>query len=87
MLDPIFVRDNLATVRQRLSTRGVDLTRELEQLAELDAKRRQSIPAVERLKREQNTASEEVARAKKQGTDVTSVVEANKQRGQQIKQL
>ena len=87
MLDPNFVRDNIETVRARLSTRGVDLTRELEQLAELDAKRRQSIPAVERLKREQNTASEEVARAKKQGTDVTTVVEANKQRGQQIKQL
>jgi seryl-tRNA synthetase len=87
MLDPNFVRDNLATVRHRLSTRGVDLTRELEQLSELDAKRRQSIPAVERLKREQNTASEEVARAKKQGTDVTSAVEANKLRGQQIKQL
>jgi seryl-tRNA synthetase len=87
MLDPNFVRDNIVTVRARLNTRGVDLTRELEQLAELDAKRRQQIPAVEGLKREQNAASEEVARAKKQGADITTVVEANKQRGQQIKQL
>ena len=87
MLDPNFVRDNIVTVRERLSTRGVDLTRELEQFAELDTERRRQIPAVERLRREHNTASEEVARAKKHGTDVTSAVEANKQRGQQIKQL
>src|SRR5688500_9196321 len=87
MLDPNFVRDNIETVRQRLSTRGVDLSRELEQLAALEAERRRLIPAVETLKREQNTASEEAARAKKQGADVTGIFEANKQRGQQIKQL
>ena len=87
MLEPTYVRDNIETVRERLKTRGVDLSRELEQLASLEAERRRLIPAVETLKREQNTASEEVAHAKKQGLDVASIFEANKQRGQQIKQL
>ena len=87
MLDPIFVRDNIETVRKRLAARGVDFSRELEQLAQLEAERRRVIPAVETLKRDQNAASEEVARAKRQGLDVTPIFEANKQRGQQIKQL
>jgi seryl-tRNA synthetase len=87
MLDPAFVRDNIDMVRQRLSTRGVDLTAELEQLAALETQRRRVIPQVEGLKREQNTAGDEVARAKRQGLDARPVLEANKLRGQKIRQL
>jgi seryl-tRNA synthetase len=87
MLDPAFIRDEADTVRQRLSARGVDLSAELEQLATLEAQRRQKIPVLENLKREQNAAADEVARAKRQGLDVTPIVEANKQRAQKIKQL
>jgi seryl-tRNA synthetase len=42
---------------------------------------------VETLKREQNASGEDVARAKKQGLDVSHLFDANKKRGQQIKQL
>ena len=87
MLDPAFIRDEVDTVRQRLSARGVDLSAELEQLAKLEAQRRQKIPVLENLKREQNAAADEVARAKRQGLDATPIVEANKQRAQTIKQL
>ena len=87
MLDPAFIRDEVDTVRQRLSARGVDLSAELEQLATLEAQRRQKIPILENLKREQNAAGDEVARAKRQGLDATPIVEANKQRAQTIKQL
>ncbi len=87
MLDPAFIRDEVDTVRQRLSARGVDLSAELEQLATLEAQRRQKIPILENLKREQNAAADEVARAKRQGLDATPIVEANKQRAQTIKQL
>ena len=45
------------------------------------------IPQLEGLKREQNTAGDEVARAKRQGLDARPIFEANKQRAQQIKQL
>jgi seryl-tRNA synthetase len=87
MLDPIYVRDNVETVRQRLNARGVDLSNELEQLATLEAHRRRLIPQVEGLKREQNAAGDEVARAKRQGLDARPIFEANKLRAQKIKQM
>jgi seryl-tRNA synthetase len=87
MLDPAYVRDNGEAVRQRLNTRGADLSTELEQLATLEAHRRRLIPQVEGLKREQNAAGDEVARAKRQGLDAQPIFEANKLRGQKIKQL
>ena len=87
MLDPAYIRDNVDIIRQRLAARGVDLSNELEQLATLESHRRRVIPQVEGLKREQNTAGDEVARAKRQGLDARPIFEANKQRGQKIKQL
>jgi seryl-tRNA synthetase len=87
MLDPAYVRDNVEAVRQRLNARGVDLSNELEQLATLEAHRRRLIPQVEGLKREQNAAGDEVARAKRQGLDAQPIFDANKLRGQKIKQL
>jgi seryl-tRNA synthetase len=87
MLDPAYIRDNVETVRQRMGARGVDLTKELEQLATLEAQRRRIIPQLEGLKREQNTASDEVARVKRQRGDARPIFEANKQRSGKIKQL
>ena len=87
MLDPTYVRDNIEAVKAGLASRGMDATAELEQLATLEAHRRRLIPQIEGLKREQNTAGDEVARAKRQGLDSRPVFEANKQRSQKIKQL
>jgi seryl-tRNA synthetase len=87
MLDPAFVREHVDEVRTGLRNRGLDPDTILEPFAALDAKRRDQILAVEGLKREQNAAGEEVARAKKQGLDPSGVFAANKARGQQIKQL
>jgi seryl-tRNA synthetase len=87
MLDPAFLRDNLETVRTRLQTRGTDLSSELEELASLEAQRRKLLPEIEGLQREQNAAAGEVARAKRQGLDATAIQEANRERGQRIKQL
>jgi seryl-tRNA synthetase len=87
MLDPAFIRDNIQSVRERLGARGVDLTTDLEQLATLESHRRRLIPQLEGLKREQNTAGDEVARAKRQGKDAQPIFEAGKQRSQRIKQL
>ena len=87
MLDPNFVRDNLEAVQTGLANRGLNVTAELQTLASLEADRRRLIQQGEGLKRDQNASGEEVARAKKQGIDVSHIFEANKQRGQQIKQL
>ncbi len=87
MLDPAYVRDHAEEVRAGLQNRGVDPETILVPFAQLDAKRRELIPRVEGLKREQNASGEEIARAKKQGLDPSAIFAANKARGQQIKQL
>src|SRR6188472_3655080 len=87
MIDPALVRDRLDQVRAGYRNRGLDADAELEQLATLEARRRRLIPEMEGLKREQNTAGDEVARAKRQGLDASPIFAANKARAQQIKQL
>jgi seryl-tRNA synthetase len=87
MLDPAFVRDNIETVRLKMRQRGAQLDPTLDELSTLDLKRRQLIPEVEGLKRQQNTAGDEVAKAKRQGQDPKHLFEASRARGQQIKQL
>ena len=87
MLDPAFLRDNLEAVRNGLLKRGADLAGELEALAILETQRRRLLPEIEGLKREQNAAGDEVARAKRQGLDASKIQEASRARNQQIKQL
>ena len=70
-----------------LQKRGANLDAELQSVAALEAERRRLLPEVENLKREQNAAAEEVARARKQGLDTTGLQEANRARAQRIKQL
>jgi seryl-tRNA synthetase len=87
MLDPALFRDNLELVRAGLRKRGLDMTTELEDLAALEARRRRLLPEIEGLRREQNAAADEVARARRQGHDATPIQEASRQRAQQIRQL
>ena len=87
MLDPAFLRDNLDAIRAGLQKRGADFTSELDELAILEGQRRRLLPVLEGLKREQNSAGDEVARAKRQGLDASKIQEASRARNQQIKQL
>ncbi len=87
MLDPALLRDNIDAIRAGLRKRGADLTSELDELATLEGQRRRLLPTLEGLKREQNAAGDEVARAKRQGLDASNIQEASRARNQQIKQL
>ncbi len=87
MLDPTLVRDHVEDVRAALARRGMKADGELEEIGRLDASRRTLIPAMEELKRQQNAAGEEVARAKRQGQDASAIHAASRERGQKIKQL
>jgi seryl-tRNA synthetase len=87
MLDPAFVRDHQEDVKRGLQSRGMNADGELESLATLENRRRRLIPELEGLKRDQNTAGDEIARAKRQGKDASAIFEANRQRAQQIRQL
>ncbi len=87
MLDPAFVRDQIDLVRVGLRSRGIDPDKALEEIATLETIRRRLIPEMEGLKRQQNAAGDEIARAKRQGLDTTPIQDAGRQRNQQIKQL
>jgi seryl-tRNA synthetase len=87
VLDPAYLRENIEIVRAAMRNRGVQADAELEQLATLEARRRRLIPELEGLKREQNAAGDEVARAKRQGLDASPIFAANKARAQQIRQI
>ena len=87
MLDPVFVRDHQDEVRRGLHKRGMNVDGDLEAFATLENRRRRLIPELEGLKREQNAAGDEIARAKRQGKDATAIFETNRQRAQQIRQL
>jgi len=87
VIDPAFLRENPDAVRTGLEKRGGDFSRELEELSTLENARRRLLPEVEGLKREQNAAGDEVAKAKRQGLDISAIQEASRARNQQIKQL
>jgi seryl-tRNA synthetase len=87
VLDPALLRENLDGVRTRLAARGADLSTDLDELATLETARRRLLPEVEGLKRQQNAAGDEVARAKRQGLDITAIQAESRARNQQIKQL
>ena len=87
MIDPLFLRDRIDDLRQALSNRGADLSAELDALVALETERRRLLPELENLKRDQNTAGEEVARAKRQGLDTAALQETNKARSVRIKEL
>ena len=86
MLDPAFVRDHHDLVRTALVNRGMEADALLDVLSPLDERRRALIVEVENLKRDQNAAAAEVAKRKKAGEDVAALVDANRARGQQVKE-
>jgi seryl-tRNA synthetase len=86
MLDPAYLRDRLSDVEIRLRSRGLDASTELGALAEIEQERRLLIPLVENLKRDQNSAGEAVAKAKKEGRDPADLFVASKGRALEIRE-
>ena len=70
-----------------MAKRGLEIDSELEAFSTLENRRRRLIPELEGLKREQNAAGDEIARAKRQGKDASGIFDANRLRAQQIRQL
>src|SRR5215470_14996084 len=87
MLDPIFIRDHTDEVRTGLRNRGLDVDKALSDIATWEVLRRRLIGEYEGLKRQQNTAGDEIAKAKRQGKDAGPAMEASRTRAAQIKQL
>lgn len=69
MHDLSFFRNNLASIEQRLSTRGFKL--ETGEFAALDGERRRAVTETEQLKALRNSESTEIAKLRKAGEDTT----------------
>lgn len=85
MLDIKLLRNNFEEVEKALSTRNEDF--DLSKFKEIDEKRRQLLGEVEKLKAEQNSVSKQVPIMKKEGKDVTLVLEEMKKLSEKVKEL
>ena len=85
MLDPKLIRDNPQIVAESLKKRGSEF--DVQRLVVADEKRRDVIKAVEALKSEKNTTSDQIAKLKKAGGDAQEQIERLRSLGQQIDEL
>jgi seryl-tRNA synthetase len=74
MLDLNFVRGNLPLIERKLRDRGMDPGQVLRDFSAVDARRRELITNMERLRAAQNKASEEIAKLKKEKQDASTQI-------------
>jgi len=86
MLDMKMVRNHFDGIKEKLMTRGVE-AQTLNELMELDEKRRQLLVQVEAKKQLRNEASKEISLLKRNKEDATDKIAAMKQLGDEIKEL
>src|SRR5262249_3069799 len=84
MLDLAYLRENIATARDRLANRGFSL--DVETFQRLDGERKNIILDVERLRQLSKKGSEEVAKLAREKVDVTGKRHEMKVISQQIKE-
>ncbi|MFH1477754.1 MAG: serine--tRNA ligase [Verrucomicrobiota bacterium] len=85
MLDIKMIREREAEMRAALARRGA--AAHLDALLQADQKRRRLVTDVEHLKRQRNTASEEIGKLKKTGQDTVAKQVAVKATGEQVAAL
>ena len=85
MFDIKLIREDVERVRKLVSTKK-DNTTDLNRILELDTKRRDITFQVENLKSKQNMVSKEIPRLKKEGKDVSSVLQEMKDLSDKIKE-
>ncbi|ADC49662.1 seryl-tRNA synthetase [Alkalihalophilus pseudofirmus OF4] len=86
MLDVKRLRNDLADIKEKLSTRGEDISG-LDQFGELDEKRRAIIVEVEELKSRRNQVSQEVAQLKREKKDADHLIKETREVSEKVKQL
>ncbi|MCX8057310.1 MAG: serine--tRNA ligase, partial [Ignavibacteria bacterium] len=85
MLDIKFIRENPELVRQAIKNKHEKDN--LDQLLDLDTKRREILKQVEELKSQKNKASDEVAKLKREGKDATEIIQKMKSVSDEITNL
>ncbi|MDZ4859615.1 MAG: serine--tRNA ligase [Candidatus Hydrogenedentes bacterium] len=85
MIDIKYLRENLETLREALAQRNASI--DLDAVVQIDATRRGVQHEMEQLRAEQNRASEEIARLKRDKQDASPQLEAMKSVSARIKEL
>ncbi|GMR12773.1 MAG: serine--tRNA ligase [Gemmatimonadota bacterium] len=88
MLDPKFIRNDPDSVREGLKQRAADeLLPRVDEILELDAKRRAALNEVNELKAERNEVSQRIGDMKKQGDDAADLIAEMRRVGDRIGEL
>lgn len=75
MLDIKLIRENPEMVKAAMKTRNKDMDAVVDEVLEIDAKRRELMKATDALKQEQNAASKKIPQIKKEGGDISEIME------------
>lgn len=86
MLDIKVIRENLDWSKEKLATRGIK-PEELDELVEIDKKRREALTKSETLKQKRNEVSDQIAQAKRDKKDANDAIAAMREVGKEIKEL
>ncbi len=87
MLDIRRIRNNPEEVKKLISSRGEVYVAYIDEILQLDEKRRELLVQVETLKSKRNQVSAEIPKLKKAGQDVTEVMAEMKKVGDEVKEL
>ena len=86
MLDIKKIRRQPDWFKEKLATRGIDAS-EIDEVLELDQKRRELLQKVEALKAQRNEASKKIGEAKRNGQSAEEAIKETRDLGDQIKDL
>ena len=75
MLDIKLIRENPEMVKAAMKTRNKDMDAVVDEVLEIDAKRRELMKSTDALKQEQNAASKKIPQIKKEGGDISEIME------------
>lgn len=86
MLDMKRIKSNPEAVKAAMRSRNADLDAVIDEILAIDVQRRELIGKVEAVKAEQNAASKEIPRIRKEGGDVASIMARMKELADAVKE-
>lgn len=86
MIDIRLIRETPDEVKEKIKKREINLDHVVDEILEVDARRREEMGRLEAKKAEQNAASKQIPQIKKQGGDATEIMERMKKLVAEIKE-
>lgn len=87
MLDIRVIRENPEKVKAAMKSRNKDMDAQIDRVLEIDAARRELMGKADALKAEQNAASKEIPRIKKEGGDISEIMSRMNEIKESVKKL